>query len=230
MAEALAVVGIVANIVQLVDFGTRVLKRLNEYQSSLAEIPEAFRNIKSELPVLLDALRQTKAAIDAGLLQDESKKALIPAVEGCGVQIKELDTIIEKVLPVLSDSWARRSRKALRSLRSEAKVERIVAAIRGYVQTLTYHGVASSKTPAGKASLVPRGASIHPNRPILRLHFTSSYPFFDSPLPTRRRLYQSRQPRRNTPDLRKACGTRCACWSRWRRVRIKNYELAVKDS
>jgi hypothetical protein len=66
MAEALAVVGIVANIIQLVDFGSRVLKRLEEYQSKLGEIPEAFRYIKAELPVLLDALRQTKAAIDAG--------------------------------------------------------------------------------------------------------------------------------------------------------------------
>ena len=34
MAEALAVVGIVANIIQLVDFGSRVLKRLKEYQTS----------------------------------------------------------------------------------------------------------------------------------------------------------------------------------------------------
>ena len=66
MAEALAVVGIVANIIQLVDFGSRVLKRLEEYQSKLGEIPEAFRHIKAELPILLDALRQTKAAIDAG--------------------------------------------------------------------------------------------------------------------------------------------------------------------
>jgi hypothetical protein len=80
MAEALAVVGIVANIIQLVDFGTWVLKRLEEYQSTLVEIPEAFRHIKAELPVLLDALRQMKAAIDAGFLQDESERALLPAV------------------------------------------------------------------------------------------------------------------------------------------------------
>jgi hypothetical protein len=117
MAEALAVVGIVANIIQLVDFGSRVLKRLEEYQSKLGEIPEAFRHIKAELPVLLDALRQTKAAIDAGSIQDETKKALLPAVEGCGVQIKSLDDVIVKALPASGDSWARRGRKALGSLR-----------------------------------------------------------------------------------------------------------------
>ena len=143
MAEALAVVGIVANIIQLVDFGSRVLKRLEEYQSKLGEIPEAFRHIKAELPILLDALRQTKAAIDAGSMQDETKNALLPAVEGCGVQIKALDDVIMKALPASGDSWARRGRKALGSLRYDAKVEKIITVIRGYIQTLTYHAAAS---------------------------------------------------------------------------------------
>jgi hypothetical protein len=149
MAEALAVVGIVANIVQLVDFGSQVLKRLEEYQSKLGDIPEAFRHIKAELPVLLDALQQTKAAIDARSMQGESEKALLPAVEGCAVQIKALDDVIAKALPTSGDSWARRGRKALGSLRYDAKVERITAVIRGYIQTLTYHAAASLRPLAG---------------------------------------------------------------------------------
>jgi hypothetical protein len=144
MAEALAVVGIVANIIQLVNFGSRVLKRLEEYQSKLGDIPEVFRHIKAELPVLLDALRQTKAAIDAGYMQDDSKKALIPAIEGCGIQIQSLDNVIVKALPALGDSWATRGRKALRSFRYDAKVEKITAVVRGYIQTLTYHAATSS--------------------------------------------------------------------------------------
>jgi hypothetical protein len=149
MAEALAVVGIVANIVQLVDFGSSVLKRLEEYQSKLGDIPEAFRHIKAELPVLLDALRQTQSAIDAGSMRDESKKALLPAVEGCGVQIRLLDDVIAIALPASSDSWIRRGGKAFRSLRYDAKVERITAVIRGYIQTLTYHAAASLRPLAG---------------------------------------------------------------------------------
>ncbi|KAI9855044.1 MAG: hypothetical protein M1813_000588, partial [Trichoglossum hirsutum] len=158
MAEALAAVSIAANIIQLVDFGSRVLKRLEEYQSKLGEIPEVFCHIKSELPVLLDALRQTKAAIDAGCMQDETKKALLPAVEGCGVQIKSLDDVIVKVLPVSGDSWARRGRKALGSLRYEAKVEKITAVVRGYIQTLTYHAAASSTLRPLADRTLPRPA------------------------------------------------------------------------
>ena len=156
MAEALAAVGIAANIIQLVDFGSRVLKRLEEYQSKREEIPEAFRHIKAELSVLLDALRQTKAAIDAGSMQDETKKALLVAVEECRVQIKSLDDVIVKALPESGDSWARRGRKALGSLRYDAKVEKITAVVRGYIQTLTYHAAASLRPLAGMTLPRPR--------------------------------------------------------------------------
>ena len=136
-------VGIVTNIAQLVDFGSRVLKRFKEYQSKFGEVPEAFRHIKTELPVLLDALQQTNAAINAGSMQDETKKALLLAVEGCEAQIKSLDGIIVKALPTSGNSWARRGRKALGSLRYDAKMEKITAVVRGYVQTLIYHTAAS---------------------------------------------------------------------------------------
>jgi hypothetical protein len=149
MTEALVAVGIVANIIQIVDFGSRVLKRLEEYQSKLEEIPEAFRHIKAELPVLLDALQQTKAAIDTESIQGEPKNALLPAVEGCGVQIKALDDVIAEVLPASDDSWVRRRRKAFRSLRHDAKVKKMAAVVRGYIQTLTYHAAASSSLLKG---------------------------------------------------------------------------------
>ncbi|KAF2239753.1 TPR-like protein [Viridothelium virens] len=143
MAEALAAVSIVANIVQLVNFGSRVLKRLEEYQSKLGDIPEAFRHIKAELPVLLDALQQTQSRINVGSVRDESKKALLPAVEGCRIQIRLLDNVVAKVLPASGDSWIKRGGKTFRSLHYDAKVERITVVLRGYIQTLTYHAAAS---------------------------------------------------------------------------------------
>lgn len=146
MAEALAVVGVAASIVQLVDFGSRVWKRLDDYQTDLGDIPESFRHIKAELPVLLDALRQTKSAL--GYMQDESRNALVPAIEGCTVQIKLLDDTIAKVLPDPKESRVRRSGKVIQSLRSDAKVKKITMAIRGYVQTLSYHAATSTNARA----------------------------------------------------------------------------------
>ncbi|CAI6234983.1 unnamed protein product [Periconia digitata] len=154
MAEGLAVVGIVASIVQLVDFGSRVLGRLEEYQSQLVEIPEAYSHIKTELPALLDALRHTQAAIDAGNVGEDSKSALLPVVEGCKVQIQLFDELVAKTLPAPSDSWGRRSGKALKSLWYDAKVEKITLVIRGYIQTLTYHAAVSLR-PVPVADQLP---------------------------------------------------------------------------
>jgi hypothetical protein len=146
MAEALAVVGVVASIVQLIDFGSKVLLRLNEFQSNAREIPKTFQHVKAELPVLLDTLEQTKTAIETGSIRDETKKALLPAIDGCRTQIESLDILIMKVLPLAGDSWRERSRKVISSLRQDAKVGKIRSDLQGYIQTLTYYHAAASST------------------------------------------------------------------------------------
>jgi hypothetical protein len=146
MAEAVAIVGVVASIVQLVDFGSKVLRRLNEFQSSAGEIPKTFQHVKAQLPVLLDTLGQTKTAMETGPIRDETKKAILPSIDGCRTQIESLDKLITKVLPLASDSWAERSRKSISSLRQDAKVKKIRTDLQGYIQTLTYYHAATSST------------------------------------------------------------------------------------
>jgi hypothetical protein len=146
MAEAVAVVGVVSNIVQLVDFGFRVLRRLDDFQSSLGETPKVFRHIKTELPILLDTLKQTKVAVEKGTIRDETKQALVPVVDGCRTQIELLDDIIEKILPQPGDSWRRKGSKAVTSLWQDSKVKNITTTFRNYIQTLTYYHAATSST------------------------------------------------------------------------------------
>lgn len=146
MAEAFAVLGIVASIVQLVDVGFAVLGRLNEFNSSLGETPATFRQIKAELPILLDTLDQTKRALDAGTLKDDTKKGLFSIIVGCQEQILSLDAVLQKTLPRTEDSRAKKSMKALSSLRKDKEVEKICSNIHKYIQTLTYYHAAASST------------------------------------------------------------------------------------
>jgi hypothetical protein len=139
MAEAIAVIGLVASIVQLVDFSSRVLHRLEEFQAGLGEIPMSFRHIKAELPVLQDTLQQTREAIEAGSVRDETKKAIDPAIKGCAEQIGLLDHILAKVVPVSTDSLLIKGKKAILSLQQEAKIEKITKTLRSYVGTLTFY-------------------------------------------------------------------------------------------
>jgi hypothetical protein len=153
MAEALAGLSIAANIIQLFDFGSKVLKRLEEYQSQLGDIPEAFRHVKVELRVLVDALNRTKEACDAGFVPYESTRAILPAIEECTDQIKLLEDIIARALPFANDSWLRRAWKALRSLQYDAKLKKTTEVVHGYIQVLTFHAASSQSAVAGKESL-----------------------------------------------------------------------------
>ena len=146
MAEAIAVVGAVASIVQLLDFSSGILHRLDEFQSSLGEIPKSFRHIKAELPVLRDTLQQTKEATDAGYVSDKTKTALIPAIQGCMEQIESLHVILAEILPTQDDSRLKRGKKAILSLRQDSKVESITKILHGYIGTLTFYYTATSST------------------------------------------------------------------------------------
>src|SRR6266568_1890549 len=146
MAEALAVAGVVASIVQLVDFGSKVLHRLNDFQSGLGEIPKIFRHVKSELPILLETLNRTKDAVEKGSIKEETKKALLLVVNECQTQITLLDDLISGSMPQAGDSWRKKTGKAILSLGQDAKVAKITTILRTHIQSLTNYRIAASIT------------------------------------------------------------------------------------
>jgi len=146
MAEALAVVGVVSSIVGLVDFGSKVLHRLNDFQSNRGEIPETFKHVKDELPILLETLHQAKVAVEKGSIKEETKKALLLVVNGCQTQITLLDNLIARSLPREEDSWRKKAGKAIFSLRQDAKVTKITAILRTHIQSLANYRVTASST------------------------------------------------------------------------------------
>lgn len=82
-----------------------VVRRLNEFHSIAGEIPKSFRQVKTELPLLGTTLQQIKEAIDADLVADGSKTALLPVITGCQEQVAQLDAILAKTLPEITDNW-----------------------------------------------------------------------------------------------------------------------------
>lgn len=181
MAEALAVIGLVTNIATLIDYGQKAVKRLHEFQTQAKDVPKTFRDIKTELPLLLDTLNETKDQAEANILQEKTQKVLIPVVDGCRSQVQELQDILDKMLPTPTDySWQVR-KKALGSVHQEKKVKKIFEQLQRYVQILTYHQVtriasldptaAPTFTRSRSPSPVPgaRTHSLDPNAPTLTL-------------------------------------------------------------
>lgn len=138
MAEALAAVGIVASIAQLADLGSKVLGRLNEYHSKIEDAPRSIRNVQDQLPLLLKVLEDTQRSLDSGVIQYETERALVPVIDGCRFQIKSLEAIVDKLPPQSGESWMKKSKKAISSLKQDSNMRKIASALERYVLVLTF--------------------------------------------------------------------------------------------
>ncbi|KAL8676497.1 MAG: hypothetical protein Q9186_006992 [Xanthomendoza sp. 1 TL-2023] len=137
--EALAVIGIIANVAGIVDFASKVLGRIKEASDDVHDVPKAFRDVQSTLPLLANTLNQIKRQIDSGALDEEACQVLKPVLQTCLSRSSELEEILEKCNPKDGSSKFRRAWKAVMSLRQDKKVEEISEAIHKSISMLTYH-------------------------------------------------------------------------------------------
>ena len=181
MAETVAAVGLAVNIIQLVNWGIQVANRLEEFQTQVEEVPKTFRDIKTELPLLLSTLSETQEQANAGLLDEETQKALLRVVDGCREQIRQLDELLVKTLPTSSDRKWDRGVKALSSLHHEKKVKRIVDTLKDYIQVLTYHqATRAARLDLGSYLHTTRSRSPGPElRKVFLLPFDRDYGYVD---------------------------------------------------
>ena len=150
MAEALAVVGVVASIVQLVQSTGHIIRLFKEYQEVVGELPKSLRHVNAELPLLSDTLQRSKALIENGAIDDTD--TLKPVIDGCQCQIESLGTLLGKLIP-LSDSKREKTMKGFSSIYYEGEVKRTTTNIRQYIQTLTYYHAADSAIKVVKGKL-----------------------------------------------------------------------------
>ena len=143
MAE-LAAIGLASSIIQFVDFGIKVVVRLHEFESAInsGQDPKPYRDIRIELPLLIDTLRQTQEQAERGQIDDQRAKSLLPVIQGCYDQVRQLDQMLQ-VLPTAQESTWRRSIKVISSIRKDKKFSEIVQTLKEYVQFLTYHQAAT---------------------------------------------------------------------------------------
>lgn len=137
MAEALAAVGLASAIVQFVDFGTKVIKRLSEFSADLDDVPRTFREINNQLPLIINMLRQTKAQADAQDLSEDTAKAMKAIAEECILKVKQLEKILIRALPTHRDTTWKRGAKAIASLRHDKAVADIQGTLERNLRLLT---------------------------------------------------------------------------------------------
>ena len=125
MAEALAVVGLVSAIVQFIDFSTKIVNRLDEFQAEVADGPKVYQDVQNRLPLMLDLVNKIQVRVAAGQIDRPSQLTMLPIIESCISQVSLLGELLSKALPLANDSSWARGKKALRSVIRESEMEKI---------------------------------------------------------------------------------------------------------
>ena len=147
-------ISFVSAVAALIEVGSMVVNRFNDFHAKTQKVPEAFKHIKAQLPITIDSLRRTKLQAQAGNVDPETQKALTPAIDGCHSQIRRLDEILDKVLPAKEDSsWARKI-KALRSISKDKEVQILLKEIDRYLLRIMLHNT------SGTPSVTPQFLSV----------------------------------------------------------------------
>ena len=137
MAEAVAVIGFVSAIASLADYGERLIKRLNEFQRNVRELPQSFLHISVQLPLLVDIIRRLHDQSKQGELLPDTQTLLKPVLDCLSKEIQKLDAVLGKILPSADASTWEKGVKALKSVGAQKDVDEFAAIIRDYVASLT---------------------------------------------------------------------------------------------
>jgi len=149
-AEALLVIGIIANIVQLVDFTSKVVGRVKDSAQDSRSIPKAFRNIQVTLPLLANTLRKTEDQVKSGKVDEQTCNALRPVLKACEGQVNELKAIFVQTLPAEGASRWTRGWKGISTLKKDKKVDDIARSLSELRSTLIHYHVTNLATRDGQ--------------------------------------------------------------------------------
>ena len=129
MAEAAAIIGLVASIASLIDLSAKVVSRLHEFTSKSTDVPESFRSLCVRLPLLTATLQHIQSQAEASCVPDNITTALKAVVDNTSKQVSTIQICLSKVLPSDSASRLERALKALKSLAKEDQVQQALEKI-----------------------------------------------------------------------------------------------------
>ena len=90
------------------------------------------------IPLLIETFENIKAACEAGYLDEESQKRLSKTVDGCVRLTAQLETFLDECLPSPDDTFTQKTKKAIKSIRSEKAIGEIQRTLETYVMRLSH--------------------------------------------------------------------------------------------
>ena len=143
MAEAVAITGLVASITSLVEISAKIVSRLRDFTSDASDIPESFRSLSIQLPLLTATLQRIQSQAEASHFPNDVVIALKTVVDYTVEQVVNVQTSLSHVLPSEGDSKLERAVKALKSLAKDDKVQQALKKIHESNDILVLHQTTS---------------------------------------------------------------------------------------
>lgn len=140
-AETLLVVGIVANIVQLVDFTNKAVDRVKDSAQDVHSIPKTFRDIQLTLSLLANTLSKIEDQANFDMINEQTCKALQSILEACEAKMTKLKVIFIQALLAKDASRWTRGWQAVKTLKKDKKVDDIVRSLSTLKSTLIHYQV-----------------------------------------------------------------------------------------
>jgi hypothetical protein len=129
-AEAIAALGAISACITLVETSKKLLDAARDQHG----LPEAFRVVRDQLPMIAQTLQNAKnRSQTAG---EDDWKAVNPILKHCKQELKELESILEKVMTNGTDSHLERYKKLVKSSFKGHKVESMAKWIFGQLLNL----------------------------------------------------------------------------------------------
>ena len=129
--EAIVALGVASNVVQFVDFASKLAAQIAEYSDAADGAPKRLQDLDARLTIVIRTVNSLSA--ERILVLDQEK-----TISLCIHQVKELRALLDKAKlkqrssSVASSSWGRRQRdrieitlKALKSTRAQEKIEEL---------------------------------------------------------------------------------------------------------
>lgn len=160
MAEALAVIGILSSIIQLVDFSAKLLDRLNDFVTNARDVPDAFRNIYIQLPLTAATLQRLSHGIQGNGLTDNEQKALRAIIDRNLELIHDINDVLSRTVPSKSSSSFEKRLLALQSLRHDKRIQKASEQLLQNVNLLTFFQATQIQDSAPNISRRPSDATL----------------------------------------------------------------------
>ncbi|KAL8871438.1 MAG: hypothetical protein Q9174_002726 [Haloplaca sp. 1 TL-2023] len=117
----------------------KVSDRLDYYLSRTKSPPQIFLTLHDTIPLLIETFENIKSACEEGKLDHESQKRLSKTVDGCVRLTRQLEAFLDDCLPAPTDSFTQKTKKAIKSIRSEKALGEIQRTLETYKSTLTLY-------------------------------------------------------------------------------------------